>query len=533
MKKRVLKALACSMAVCMAAASLAGCGNQSSGGSSAAQGSSESSSTPSSESGGASSESSSEAPVEETDPNENLFPAYDLGGQTLTLLKHNSLANLDPESVQTTDENGNTLDEKVKEKEEKQKRKEEIEAKYNVKIEFVDLPTQDWDYISQEIILNWTNGTPVADIMDAYSSFGVDYIVNGILYDFTADYKASPIIKETNHLNWRNSETNSPAKWGVRSGQGGWGIYYNKDWLNKLGMEKTPAEMFAEGKWSYADALAYMKDVQNKLGEGEYAFYAAPWYWLILAPGGNGTAELDLETGRLLFADDPFIEVCQFYADCMEEGVMPKLPKDENGSWYYLNDWADGTFASNNTVVIAQYGWKAPYINDKEYKFELGFVPYPWGSNVTIDKSKVGQSDAYLTLSENYGANYYDSSMLVMTKGIEKKVKPMEAMGMMLEWLDWKWMLNDYVEENKENTSGGWLEDGLDKDLYHFSLSREKWDAYTRIPVGDGLGGTYTFYEGKDFRSQLWARYNSEQQILIDEGYADPSVYHPFEIPAE
>lgn len=510
MKRKVLKALACGMAICMAAATLAGCGSDPGDSSVAGGGNNE-------------------------DPNANIFPAYDMGGVELTMLKYNSLTGLDPESVNTKNEDGTENEAKVIEKAEKQARKEAIEAKYNVKITFVDPPSSDWDTLAPEIIMKWTNGTPVADIMDAYSSFGLDYVQNGILYDFTNDFKANPVIDSRNYFTWLGSQ------WGVRFGQAGWGLWYNKDMIEELGMEKTPAEMFAEGHWSYAEALAYMKEMKNKMtNPDDYPFYAPPWYYLILAPGGNGTACMDVETGALTYADDPFIEVCQFYADCVKEGVMPALVKNEEGAWtdgkeaVNVNYWAVDTFAKNTKFAIALYeAWRADGINKPDHQFDIGYVPFPWGSRITIDQSKIGQPDAYLTLSDNYTCNYYDNTMLVMVKGIEKKVNPVHAMSMLLDWKDAKSAMAGYVEpEGTVRTGAGWIEDGIDKDLYFFALSRAKWDPHSQLPFEEsGLGGTYTFYSGKDFRSQLWARYNEEQPFLIEKGYSNPDVYHPFEVP--
>ena len=146
---------------------------------------------------------------------------------------------------------------------------------------------------------------------------------------------------------------------------------------------------------------------------------------------------------------------------------MPVPPVDpETGKWQ-ASGYADGTFSAGNTVAMAhRAGWQAWYINSTDdgpaFKFNLGFVPYPWGSNVTIDESKVGQEDAYLSLSDNYAATYYDGQLICMVKGIEEKVNPMHAMSMVMEWMGWNDKMAAYEPEPEtevDQSSCTWLED--------------------------------------------------------------------------
>ena len=135
MKRKVLKAMACAVSVCMMSMSLAGCGNDDAG-----NGSSSGSSSSEESSGG---EDSGEVSAESSigdDRSDGLYPAYDLGGVTLTLLRHNNFVHLDPDNEDLEDW----------ERAEKQDMKDYIEAKYNVKLELVNMPTDNWDNMADE-----------------------------------------------------------------------------------------------------------------------------------------------------------------------------------------------------------------------------------------------------------------------------------------------------------------------------------------------------------------------------------------------
>lgn len=524
MKRKVLKAMACAMSVCMMSMSLAGCGNDDAGSSSSPSGSSGSGSSASDSqesSGGADSDQSSEAePSIGDDRSDGLFPAYDLGGVTLTLLKHNNFTGLDPDAENLEDW----------ERAERQDKKDYIEAKYNVKLELVGMPTDNWDDMANQIVLNWTSGQPVADIMNSYFTMFDTYVANGILYDFTEDLTADTNFKKTAHLDWMGH------KWGIQMGMGGEGLYYNADWIKDLDMEYTPAEMFVRGKWSYDDCFDYMMEMKNKMGEDEYPLYVAPYYWMLFATAANGETILD-PSGELNYLSAPFLETQEFFAKCLENDLMPVPAVDpETGKWQ-TGSYAEETFSQGNTVAMAhRAGWQAWYINSTDdgpaFKFNLGFVPYPWGSNVTIDESKIGQEDAYLTLSDNYGATYFDGQLICMVKGIEEKADPMQVMSMVMEWMGWDSRMAAYVEDPEEaedQSSCTWLENGLDKDLYFYSLSKERWEPFNSISLDFSLSPNQMFYSGSSIRSSMESFYNQDMTMMIQNGYVTEDVFHPVE----
>ena len=522
MKKKFLKAMACAMSVCMLSMSLAGCGDEPKEESKPADKSQESSKEESKagDDQQASGDQSSEEQQEEVDPNENLFPAYDFGGVELTVLDHNGFWDLNP------DAEGLEADKKA----DRQANKDRIEEKYNVKLTFVGSPTDSWDDIDKEVVKGAIAKAPVADIMSAYYTFVGTYYANDILYDFTQDFANSDVFKDANQLVFGGKAL------GVTQSMGGEGLYYNADMIHNAGMEYTPAEMFDRGMWSYDDMYQYLLDLKSKLGENEYPLFVSPYYWMLFGCAANGTSILD-PSGNLNYCTDAMMECLEFYKKCVDNGLnaVPKTTKEDGSTGY--NNWGypGETFDQGNTVAIAhRAGWQVANCPDK---FDLEFVPYPWGKNVTIDASKKGEPGAYKTLSDNYAVTTFDGKLTCMVKSItEKGVKPMEVMSMLCDWQNWGNVMADYVEPPKDETDDypSWLESGtISKELYQFSSSRERLEIFNTIYNnfdGFSMNLTKTMYEGSSVRSAMESFYNQDMSLMIELGFSPESVYKPFDV---
>lgn len=533
MKRKFLKAMACAMSVCMLSASLAGCGNDAEEGSStpgsdsaedSVQDSSESDSGDAVDTGD---EVAGDDQQEEEDPNADLYPAYDLGGVELTVLAHNDLGNLVPEGEDLEDY----------QIADRQAKKDYIEEKYNVKITFVSNPTDVWDDIPQETIRQYIAGTPVADVMDTNYTWIAGYVANNILYDFTDDFAKSDFYKKEDMFWWAGKA------FGISRGMGGEGLYCNNEMIKNAGMEYTPAEMFDMGKWSYDDAYAYLLELKEKLGADEYPLFVSPYYWMLFACAANGTQILET-TGNLNYCTDPMLECLEFLKKCVENDLqfIPSYTKEDGTTGYNNWNYPGETFDQGQTVAIAHRGaWQA---DGCKGKFDLGFVPYPWGSNVTIDESAVGQPGAYKTLSDNYKATYFDGQLVCLTNGIQEKADPMQVLSMFTEWLEWDDSVVDYVAPERTDTSyPSWLEDGtIDKDLYYFSVDRERLDTFNPIanmlsdmekPTAVGSGLSEAIYRGGSLRSNMESAYNQDMNLFIEQGYSPAEVFKPFEVDGE
>ena len=443
---------------------------------------------------------------------EGLYKAYDLGGITLTLLDHSDIGGKNPDK--------DDLEDYVKA--ERQAHLDYIESKYNVNLEFVGLPTDDWDNMDTEIVSAYTSGHPVADVMDAYYQFLDTYVANDILYDMSADFANAGTFKNTALFSWTGKQ------WGVSSGMGGEGLYYNKTWIEELGMEYTPAEMFDMGMWDYDNCYEYLKEMKSKMAADEYPIFVAPYYWGLWATHANGV-KIWMDDGNLGYVNEHFLETMEFLQKLINEDIaaIPDITGQNDKGQNSYNNWGypGSTFDAGEVVAMShRAAWQAAGLVDK---FELGYVPYPWGSNVSLDESKIGQSGAYLTLDENYMGSYYDGQALVLTKGVEKKGDPIAIMTMLTELMGWDSAMKNYVPE--EGTQDcGWLEEGIDEDLYFFHSSRETCEFYNSInSVSFQLPWTRMVYENLGIRSECESYYQIDMAAMIEAGYATEDMMTP------
>ncbi len=434
---------------------------------------------------------------------EGLYKKYDLKGVTITLLDQSDLSGKNPENA-----------EEDYLKAERQAHLDYIQEKYNVKLEFVKVPTDDWDNMPAEIVSAYTSGNPVADVMDAYYQQLDTYVTNDILYDMSDIFAQSGDFNSNSYFSWCGSQ------WGVSQGMGGEGLYYNKTMIEEAGMEYTPAEMFDKGMWDYDSCYEYLKELKSKMAEDEYPLFVAPYYWALWATHANGV-KIWQDNGNLGYIEEPFLEAMEFLQKLINEGLaaIPDSSVTESGATSY-NNWGypGSTFDAGETIAIShRAAWQAAGLVDK---FELGYVPYPWGSNVSLDESKIGQEGAYLTLDSNYMGSYYDGQAIVLVKGIEKKADPLAVMTMMTELMGWDSLMNGYVAE-EGSQSCGWLEDGIDKELYFFQCDRQTCEFYNSINSVDfTVAFNGTIYQNKSVRSEFESFYQADMAAMIEAGYA-------------
>ncbi|MBQ4227474.1 MAG: extracellular solute-binding protein, partial [Clostridia bacterium] len=190
----------------------------------------------------------------------------------------------------------------------------------------------------------------------------------------------------------------------VTSYQGTEGLVYNRAMIEEAGMEYTPTEMFMQAKWSYNDFYDYMVELQSKLPEGTWAFFIDPNYWNIFASAANGTAAVsnDLE---LTMTSEPYIETMEFLQKLWNAGVCRMPNVTESGGY---DNWGTPAATFDKGVEVAmthRAGWQYGGLNNNG--IDWGFVPYPWGSNVTL-----GVEGDYTTLSDTYKAAFYDYGCL-------------------------------------------------------------------------------------------------------------------------
>ena len=225
------------------------------------------------------------------------------------------------------------------------------------------------------------------------------------------------------------------------------------------------------------------------------------------------------------------METMEFLQKLINEGIaaIPEITGQNSAGQNSYNNWGypGNTFDQGHTVAIAHRApWQASGLVDT---FELGYVPYPWGSNVSLDESMIGQSGAYLTLDDNYMGSAYDGTALVLTKGVENVGEPVEILEMVTELLEWDFCKKDYVAPEGSQDCD-WLEEGIDEELHFFVTLRESVEFYNSINrVSFQLPWTRMIYENLDLPSTFAEYYEIDMRSMIEAGYATEEVMTPLQ----
>lgn len=392
-KKLATKICAIVMTAAMVA-SMAGCGDDSGDNSQASTPGSSEAGDPGQESGGADNQ-------ESETPDDSQEEKYDFGGQVVKV-HGNIWDNLKEPVPNDAGEVDTTNYDKY------WGFAHEIEEKYNIKFEWVDLEGAD-GYNDAELTINSIlNGQCYADILAVSDSTFVSMM--------TGDYLAD-ITDEVDQLKVGSLWTEAGTWKGRVYGQTYDGIgdcyvlAYSRDYLKSIGMEKTPTDMFMEGKWSYEDCKAYLSEMKAKLPEGTYPISTHYYHWASMAPAANGGVVSVDSNGEIGFADPRYTAALEFYVELQNLGLAQMMEPTDKGDGTYstsFNYGHNGGMSSakegNIFVMTMIEGWHRQYLLDEIG--EWGIVPYPWGPEVTCSEpdkvDEEGNPIGYTTLSDNY-----------------------------------------------------------------------------------------------------------------------------------
>jgi ABC-type glycerol-3-phosphate transport system substrate-binding protein len=347
-----------------------------------------------------------------------------------------------------------------------------VEAKYNIVLEPIEVVVSDGSNEYDEIVKSVASGEPLADLI----SVGRDYLAQMVMNDVVEDLSDSIhnlkfASRYINHGYWLGSY------WGV--GEYNVGacrtITYDRDLIEQAGMEKTPTEMFVEGKWSYPEFKQYLTELKAKLPEGIYPIGMHPYHWAIFGVAGNGVTVVD-ENGKLNYNSEEFIEAMDFYKELINEGLAKPATLNEDGtySWSYS--------LSTEVVMTLQEDWQLDG-NTSNW----GVTLMPWGSAVTVNGD-------YTTLSDNYHASYNNGGLLVVTKGATDRTGIPEDVLLNIAWdyhnADGRLQyMKDFYEDEQNGATSYNAYEGMarsftteeDIELYDWMFGRAKFDNVTTV----------------------------------------------------
>lgn len=355
--------------------------------------------------------------------------------------------------------------------------KEYVDKKYNINLTGVKIEGDDGTNDMELILSSVAAGDPATDIMTVTAPKLLIGVKNDLLMELTPYidmYKVGSAY--TDAMSWNGK------CYGISFDDIGscWAMVYDRDLVKKIGMEKTPTEMFMEGKWDYDNFVTYLADMKAKLPDGVYPIGAYPFHWPLMAGAANGVPVVD-STGHVGYKDEAFLQAVQLYKDLQTQGLAAPVTTTvkDDGTTGYNFPWS----INDETIVLKRAEqWEFASIN-----YDFGIVPYPWGPNVTCDGD-------YTTLSDNYKVSFaYWGGMSVLKTAEERTGIPGEILAKIAQ---------DY-EEASDGTGKKWMHDAYEKEQAGeqviFSANPGAPGAFSTeedIAVNDWMHSRFTFEWG-------------------------------------
>lgn len=399
---------------------------------------------------------------EEQEPEET----YDLGGRVITIASH-----FDMQPEEGT-EMGDLQVERWK----------EVEEKYNVSIEWIEVP-----YSEKVNQLTTTSlaGEPFADLLQVGTLEAAGLAQEDFIYALDdliniSETKMTDGVKDIGRVN----PDGKVYLFGTLGslGEGG-GIYYNKTMFEQAGLE-DPYELQQKGEWTWEAMLNAAKTLTT--GD-QYGLSAEPFKlgsWLILS---NDAQFLDTETGEIKLDDPHTMEALEFMADLWNVHKVIK-PNDRS------SDWEDPPVFFNEGLVGMTTGMTWESSEERQNtSFDWGYVYFPKGPN-----------------ADDYGALRDSGGGMVIPKGIEDPEIVYKIWEDMQIWEyeredQISWFESIFKNEESVNTATHMLD----------NVKVHLWTVYNLADAFYGFFGSIS--SGEESPAQAVAKIKPEAQGRVDE----------------
>lgn len=245
----------------------------------------------------------------------------------------------------------------------------EVEKKYNVTIEFVNVPFEE---MVNKFTASVLAGEPFADIIQLEYKAALPAILKGQIL---------PISEFTESYSNINNDANLLAKYpSIAGGDYGFdnptsiglGMHYNRDLFKKLGLPDLQ-ELYTSGQWNWEKfieiAKLATKDTDND-GKIDVFGYSA---WAVDAlkhfAAANGVKIADEVAGKEGLSDPRTLEAAEFLNRLYNTENIVKVKSGDPLNWEETNTFKDGDVA-----MFTAAEW-----NLKDLTFDMGVVPIPNG----------------------------------------------------------------------------------------------------------------------------------------------------------
>ena len=391
---------------------------------------------------------------------------YDLGGRTIRLNFH---VDLTPEEGTET---GDLLVERWK----------EVEEKYNVTIEWTEIPYEEKiEHLTTTVLA----GEPFADLvrMDPTQASGLAQEGLIIPLDDIIDLSQSKMSEELKEAGRVNPDGKVYMMDTLRSFASGGGMFYNKTMFQQAGLE-DPYELVQRGEWTWEKML----EAALTLTTGDQFGLAADpnrlAEYLILS---NDARILNTETGEIVMDSPEAMEALEFMADLYNVHNVIK-PNDRS------SNWEDPPVFFNEGLVGMVHGesWEASD-ERRDTPFEWGYVFWPLGPNAS-----------------EYGALKVSGGGYVIPVGVEDP----EIVYQIWEDLQiWEYE-RDHLHAEYENI----LTNQESVDIANQMLDAVKISKWKQYNLHDAFYGTFeAIMNGDETPAQAVAKVKPEAQARVDE----------------
>lgn len=275
-----------------------------------------------------------------------------------------------------------------------------VEDNYNCQIEVVAYPDDAewgaprWNYILNQAASNtadydfytipdaqigrFVEGGAIIDVSDWYALYGKGYMDS--VYMQSGSYKG--------------------GLYSITNGESGIYnvMYYNIGLFERLGMDKSPAEMFNDGEWTYTGFLNYALAAQARLNALEDAsesnkYWAvagcSPYYWVGMTnAGGVKIASLSPMVFQPL--TDTAVTAAATLRAIKEGNAMDPLKQVDQ----LVDSWMNGRALMSSGdlwFVNTSNRWKEDlWSPGNKDGTSYGYVPFPRPDGITKDQQKLG-----------------------------------------------------------------------------------------------------------------------------------------------
>ena len=397
------------------------------------------------------------------------FPPVDLGGLTLRI-------NLgDPEDIEDEFD-----------REEMIARRDWVQQAFNITLDFVaeDLNAIDWGERPDQIIASVAAGDPIVHIFNA---------ANAATW-FPQLARAGVLVPDSQNF----IRNNFPPNWYTFAGEfqgtiygmdslfpfaANMGLFYNRELIQRIGMDRTPSEMFVAGEWSFDDFYTYMSELSNLMPGGAYPFAAHPDHFLRGLTFANGGYIKNPSTGAPGYLEESFLEAGRLIQRLMHSGLAqgPGFDAEANegeGAWSFGPAFFPapvGQFNEGDIAMTILQRWQIP---GSSAHVEFGFVPFPWGPDVTFPGNWQDLRNA------GYNSFMLDANLLLLIEGspgIDTGVLNHEIAARIL----YSYLLNDLAKDSMlAHRAGQTAEIPAPNvnDLFE-QIDRDLWQWYASGPV--------------------------------------------------